>query len=407
MQANRHPSIGFLGTYAPTVCGIASFTGSLLGAIAADPARRGRLGAVSVSSRRTVGHQSPVVFNHRIGDPTSRRKAVRILNGFDTVSVQHEFGIYGPEDGIEVLDVLSGLTVPTAVTLHTVLTQPSTRQKTIIEEMGRLVDRIVVMSGTAAERLTSHYEVDPCLVTIIPHGADSQFAGPSLASGPRPLVLTWGLIGPGKGLELAIEAFADLADLHPQPRYLIAGATHPEVRRSSGEAYRQSLVRLASRLGIRELVEFDDSFLEREALAALVRSADLVVLPYESVEQVTSGVLVEAIAASKPVIATPFPHAVEVLSGGAGVLVPHGNPEVLGASLRRLLTKRDAMAAMTKEAAKLAGDWYWPTVGRLFTEMMSQLVGERTSGRQRQRALMRPTSLPIRITRHPVAGPSS
>lgn len=230
------------------------------------------------------------------------------------------------------------------------------------------------MSETASDRLTARYDIDPGVITVIPHGADSDFAGPSLSTGSRPLVLTWGLIGPGKGLEWAIEAFADLVDLNPLPRYLIAGATHPAVRRGSGETYRRGLVGLTTRLGIGRLVAFDDRYLSRKSLAALVRSADIVVLPYESVEQVTSGVLVEAIAASKPVVATPFPHAVELLSGGAGVIVPHDEPAALSETLRRLLYDRDATAVMTQRAGKLAEEWYWPTVGRRFADMMSQLA---------------------------------
>ncbi|HEX2152522.1 MAG TPA: glycosyltransferase [Acidimicrobiia bacterium] len=375
MESRFNASIAFVGTYAPTVCGIATYTGSLIAALAADANRPRRVAAVSLTDRPMTAVEWPVVFHHRPGDPASRRKAVGILNGYDSVSVQHEFGIFGPRDGAEVLELLEELTVPTAVTLHTVLREPSASQRVIIEGIGHIADRIVVMSETASDRLTACYDVDPGLIRVIPHGADPGFAGPSRATGSRPLVLTWGLIGPGKGLELAIEAFADLVDLDPLPRYLIAGATHPEVRRNSGEAYRRSLIGLTSRLGIGDLVTFDDRFLTRTALAALVRSADLVVLPYESVEQVTSGVLAEAIAASKPVIATRFPHAVEVLSDGAGLLVPHDEPEALSAALRKLLSDGDAMAAMTQQARKMAAEWYWPTVGRRFADMMAEISG--------------------------------
>ena len=236
MKSSPNASIAFLGTYAPTVCGIATYTGSLLAAIAADVDRPRRLGAVSLTDRPMAVGDSSVLFHHRLGDPASRRKAVRILNDYDSVSVQHEFGIFGAHDGAEVLDLMSELTVPTAVTLHTVLREPSASQRAIIEQIGRLADRIVVMSETASDRLTARYDIDPGRISVIPHGADPELGGPSLATGSRPLVLTWGLIGPGKGLEWAIEAFADLVDLDPLPRYLIAGATHPAVRRSSGEA---------------------------------------------------------------------------------------------------------------------------------------------------------------------------
>lgn len=372
MPSSPGVSIGFVGTYAPTVCGIASYTASLVDAIRSDSRRR-RLGVVRLTDSPGGPARSPVVFDHRVADVGSLRTATRILNTYDTVSIQHEFGIFGGRDGAEVIDLMKGLTVPVAVTLHTVLDDPTAHQRAIVDRVCGLAQRIAVMSETASNRLVHRYGVDPSRITVIAHGADDAFAGPPLPSGDRPLILTWGLIGPGKGLEWAIEAFTELVDLQPLPRYLIAGATHPQVRKASGETYRDSLVELAGRLGLGDVVEFDNRYLDRRVLARLVRSADVIVLPYESVEQVTSGVLVEAIAASKPVVATPFPHATELLSGGAGALVPFGEPARLGTVLRQLISDPEATAAMTHRARRLAADWYWPTVGRRFAAMMSQL----------------------------------
>jgi len=258
-----------------------------------------------------------------------------------------------------------------------------------MEGLCELTERIVVMSENAASRLVDRYQVEPGRITVIAHGADPAFAGPSLVTGGRPLILTWGLIGPGKGLEWAIEAFADLSDMRPRPRYRIVGATHPHVLRESGESYREELKELTSDLGLGQIVEFDDRYLSRRDLARMVRSADVVVLPYESVEQVTSGVLVEAIAASKPVVATSFPHAVELLSDGAGAVVPFGEPHRLAEELRQILSDRETRSLMGQRAQKLATDWYWPTVGARFMETMSDVAETRTpyatpiSGRQR------------------------
>ncbi|MGA9598034.1 MAG: glycosyltransferase, partial [Acidimicrobiia bacterium] len=191
--------------------------------------------------------------------------------------------------------------------------------------------------------------------------------------------LTWGLIGPGKGLESAIEAFAELRELRPAPRYLIAGATHPHVRESAGEAYRQSLIELTAALGLNDIVEFDDRYLDRVTLARLVRSADVVLLPYSSTEQVTSGVLAEAIAAGKPVIATRFPHAVELLTGRAGMTTPHGDTIAMAKAVRFVLTDHEARSRMGREARRLADGWFWPTIGRKFTDLMTGMVEMRAS----------------------------
>ena len=369
----RDASICFVSTYPPTVCGLASYTASLSNAVAGARGSRAGLGVVDLVKGPARASGPDVTFSHRAGNAASLRKATRVLNSYDTVSIQHEFGIFGGSDGDEVLDLVSGLNVPSAVTFHTVLDSPTPHQRMIIDSLSEMADRLVVMSRTAAERLTLRYGVDAERIDVIPHGVDTRFAGPSLVAGDRPLVLTWGLIGPGKGLESVVEAFAGLLDLDPRPRYLIAGATHPNVRADSGEAYRDGLVSLVNRFGVEGLVEFDDRYLERATLARLVRSADLVVLPYSSVEQVTSGVLVEAIAASKPVIATQFPHAVELLSGGAGITVPHGDAGALSAALRRLLTDQRLTSHMGREARQIADGWYWPTIGRRFGSMMSGL----------------------------------
>ena len=370
----RDPSIGFVSTYPPTVCGLASYTASLLNAVAGNRRSRSSLGVVGMTDepRRTTERDEVLV--HRLGDASSLDAAARVLNTYDTVSIQHEFGIFGGPDGAEVMDLMDKLSVPTAVTFHTVLDDPTEGQRAIVDHLARHATRMVVMSETASTRLVHRYGVDPRGIEVIPHGADARFSGPSLVTGNRPLVLTWGLIGPGKGLEAAIEAFAGLADLDPRPRYLIAGATHPNVLASAGESYRESLFSIVRRLGLEDMIEFDNRYLDRGTLAQLVRSADLVVLPYSSVEQVTSGVLVEAIAAGKPVIATQFPHAVELLSGGAGLTVPHDSADVLSTALRTVLSDRRMTMRMAREARLLADGWYWPTIGRRFGSMMSGLA---------------------------------
>lgn len=369
MEPATSASIGVVGTYPPTVCGIATYTASLVQGIAARSSAP--VGVVRLADEPGLG--PPVDFTHRRGDRASLRAAIRTLDAYDTVSVQHEFGIFGGPDGDEVVDLMAALTVPTAVTLHTVLTHPTPHQRAIVDRICDLAARVVVMSETASVRLTGRYGVDPARIRVIPHGVHPEFSRPSLTTGARPLVLTWGLIGPGKGLEWAIQAFANLVDTHPRPRYLIAGATHPEILRQTGETYRHGLMSLAADLALDDLVEFDPQYRDTGQLARLVRSADAIVLPYESVEQVTSGVLVEAIAAGKPVVATRFPHAVELLAGGAGMLVPYGRPDVLGEALRRLLADPASRARMASRSRQLSAGWSWPTVGGRFSAMMSEL----------------------------------
>lgn len=371
----RSVSIGFVSTYPPTMCGLATYTEALIGAIGGERATSRGLGVVDVGDDDRTIDPRRVVHRHVGGDAGSLDRATEVLNTYDTVSIQHEFGIFSGRDGEEVLDLVAGITVPTAVTFHTVLDDPTPNQRAIVDQLALAANRLVVMSETGSARLTNRYGVESERIEVIPHGANVLFSGPSLASGERPLVLTWGLIGPGKGLESAIEAFGRLADLDPSPRYLIAGATHPHVREDAGESYRDGLIELTRDLGLDDVVEFDDRYLDRRTLARLVRSADVVLLPYVSTEQVTSGVLAEAIAASKPVIATSFPHAVELLSGGAGITTLHGDHSGLAEAIRMVLTDRIVRSRMGREARLLADGWFWPSIGRRFENLMTDMVG--------------------------------
>jgi glycosyltransferase involved in cell wall biosynthesis len=174
--------------------------------------------------------------------------------------------------------------------------------------------------------------------------------------------LTWGLLGPGKGIEWAIDAFALLDDVDPAPTYVIAGATHPKVRERTGEAYRELLIDRAQRSGSGSRISFDDSYRDLESLTDLIRSADLVVLPYDSADQVTSGVLVDAVAAGRPVVSTAFPHAIELLASGAGIVVPQRDPAALAAAIRSVLDDPERSAAMAAEARRLAPELSWAAV---------------------------------------------
>jgi polysaccharide biosynthesis protein PslF len=370
------PSIGFLSTYPPTSCGLATFTSSLREAIAEGRGTDTGLGVVSLVDTRSDEPRPEVVYQHVTGDRRSLSHAIDALNSFDVVFLQHEYGIYGGPDGSEVLDIMAGLDVPAVVTLHTVLSRPSPHQRSLLQDVAERATRVVVMSETARQRLVRGFEVDARKVQMIPHGAKANLGGSSLTGGPRPIALTWGLIGPGKGLETAIDAFAGLKNLRPLPHYIILGKTHPKVQASQGDAYLESLVARVHDLGLDDLIEFDTRYPDTAALSTEVRRADVVVLPYESAEQVTSGVLVEAIAAGKPVIATAFPHATELLSTGAGIVVAHHDPVAMRDSLRAVLTDAALAQQMSHEAQRIGITLYWPAVARRYRRLATRVMAQ-------------------------------
>jgi glycosyltransferase involved in cell wall biosynthesis len=232
------------------------------------------------------------------------------------------------------------------------------------------------MTIAARERLAAGYAVDMTKVCIIAHGApapQTTMAEPTFRTGQF-TVLTWGLLGPGKGIEWGIEAMALLRDLRPMPHYLIAGQTHPKVLLRQGEIYRDRLRAQVRHAQLGPWVRFDGRYRGAVALAELVQAADVVLLPYDSTDQVTSGVLIEAVAAGKPVVATRFPHARELLAGGAGLVVPHRDPAAIAAALRSVLTRGEVLAAMASAAAATAPGLLWPAVAGQYRELAARLI---------------------------------
>ena len=363
-------SIAMLSTYPPTQCGLATFSAALREQLIRST---GSVGVVRVVDHVET-HPGPEVVAHLVnGSSESAGRAVQHLNSFDAVVVQHEYGIYGGPDGCDVVDIVEALTVPKIVVFHTVLQDPTARQRRILERLLGCADVVVTMTETARRRLLDSYGADPSQVTMIPHGAiDHGAIGTRRRTTGRPLILTWGLLGPGKGIEWAIDAMAGLRDL--QPRYLVIGKTHPKVLERSAEDYRNSLLRRAELRGVSDLVELDDSYLAVDELARLVARADVVLLPYDSREQVTSGVLIEAVAAGCPVVSTAFPHAIELLRSGAGIVVPHEDPVALSVAIRTILSNRHTMALMASEAGRLAPALSWSAVAAEYARLAGALV---------------------------------
>ncbi|MDT7570730.1 MAG: polysaccharide biosynthesis protein PslF [Actinomycetota bacterium] len=363
-------SLAILSTYPPTQCGLATFSAALrteLALICRD------VGVVRIVDAPET-HDGAEVVGHLVnGSRESAAGAVKLLNDYDAVIVQHEYGIFGGPDGCDVLEVIDALTVPMIVVLHTVLLAPTASQRRILEHLLDACDIVVTMTKTARDRLISTYDADPSQVVVIPHGAIDHGATPTTRPvSARPLVLTWGLLGPGKGIEWAIDAMAGLRDL--QPRYLVMGKTHPKVLEGHGETYRSQLQERIDDAGVADLVDLDPSYLTVADLAILVERADVVLLPYDSREQVTSGVLIEAVAAGRPVVSTAFPHAVELLADGTGLVVPQGDSGALEAALRRVLEEPGLATDMQERAARKAPELFWSAVAARYRGIAARLV---------------------------------
>jgi glycosyltransferase involved in cell wall biosynthesis len=375
----RRPTVAMVGTYPPTQCGIATFSAALANAmVKAEP-------GCDVDMIELVESRGPLSGRviHQVvnGNAASMDVARLRLDEHDCVIVQHEFGIYGGTDGDEVLALLDEVRRPIITVLHTVLERPSPYQRDVIDDLCARSAAVIAMTQAACDRLLRCFDVDHRRVLLIPHGAHEN---PSLPTdrrpGHQPRILTWGLLGPGKGIEAGIDALALLQDLIPPPHYVVAGETHPKVKRSSGERYRESLIDRAAAKGVGHLVDFDNSYRDVSSLNRLIHSADVVLLPYESRDQATSGVLVDAIASGKAVVATDFPHARELLSGGAGIVVAHDAPEQLAAALGRILRDHSVASAMEAAARRLAAPMMWSAVGQRYLDLVVELCSPSMTG---------------------------
>ena len=238
-------SYGFLSTYPPTQCGLATFTASLAASLQDGP-ENATVGVVRVAESSDGHSRHPVVAEMLTTVPGGALAAAAALNRFDVVIIQHEYGIYDGRDGENVVEVIRRLRVPSIAVLHTVLTEPTHHQRSVLEQVARAATTVVVMSETARSRLLGGYEVDASKVELIAHGAPADWGH----GGPAPVqrcssVLTWGLLGPGKGIEWVVDALPELADIDPPVRYTVAGETHPHVVEREGERYRTMLTERA------------------------------------------------------------------------------------------------------------------------------------------------------------------
>ncbi len=366
--------IGLLSTYPPKVCGLGTFAAALESALTDLDSRVSVVRVESPTGPVTLAPAGVMTLTN--GQPRSVQNAATWLSRNDVAIVLHDFGIYGGTDGDEVLSVLEQITVPSMVVLHAVPKAPTPRQRSVLVAVTDRVDQVVVMSQSASARLLDEYGVAARRVSVIPHGAmgATEQVLPTSSDVPASTFLTWGFLSPGKGIEVVLDALAELSDLSPAPRYTVAGVTHPELLSFQGDEYRSRLMERSQSLGIRDLITFEAAYRVVDSLRQLIASCGVVILPYESHDQEMSATLVEAIAAGRPVIATPFPHAVELLAAGAGILVAHGDVAAMASAMRSVMTDSGLVAAMAAEARRMAPSLLWSSVASLYIDLARSLL---------------------------------
>jgi glycosyltransferase involved in cell wall biosynthesis len=366
-----------VSTYPPRRCGIATFTQDLAGAT----------GNREVVALHPPEHVSPypVEVHHRIrrDDRADYLHTARALDDcVDVVSIQHEYGIWGGEDGAHVIDFVRALHVPTVATLHTVLQHPTPGQRAVLTELVARTDATVVMSRSAASLLTLAYGIDARRLHVIPHGVpdlplvDPVTVKPGLGVEGRAVILSFGLLGPGKGYELALDALPSVVATHPSALYVIVGATHPDLLRREGEAYRQSLVAEVHKLGMESHVRFIDRFVGRVELTHWLEAADVFVTPYPNLDQIVSGTMSYAMGAGRAIVSTPYAYASELLADGRGILVPPGSPTGLASALNDVLGDHELRAAVGRRAYEHSRRMVWSAVGADYRRLFGQVAAD-------------------------------
>jgi glycosyltransferase involved in cell wall biosynthesis len=377
--------IAVIGNYLPRQCGIATFTTDLCTAIASEYGSA-RLFAIPVNDPdSSYEYPDRVRMEIEQEDCASYERAAEFLNfnGNDLVCLQHEYGIFGGPAGSHILSLLRRLKMPLVTTLHTVLREPDLDQQTVLEEIAHLSDRLIVMSELAATLLRNVYGVPSERIDLIPHGVpDFPFTDPNYFKDlfgiqGKPVLLTFGLLSPNKGIENVIRALPAILAKHDNVTYIVSGATHPHVRRRDGERYREELQRLAIELGVSAHVIFNNRFVSAEELVEHVGAADIYITPYRQEAQIVSGTLAIALGAGKAIISTPYWHAQELLADGRGILVPFDDPASIAEATNRLLDNDAERHTMRKRAYLHSRGTTWQRTAQAYMASFQRARTER------------------------------
>ncbi len=370
-----------LSTYLPQQCGIATFSMDLRKSLLPQ-GHKFEIIAIS-DKEESYNYPKEVVFtmykNNR-NDYILAAEFVNTHSDVELVVVQHEYGIFGGPDGNYLLDFVKYLSKPFIVITHSVLPEPSEGQHNILCELCQTAAGIVCMTNSSAQLLRTLYNAPMELITVIPHGvpAFKQYSQEELKQSygceGRQTITTFGLIGPGKGLETGIKALADLVKQHPSVLYLILGKTHPNLIKSEGESYRNMLIELANNLGLENNIKFVNEFLTDDELGAYLQMTDIYLSPYPNRDQAVSGTMAFALGCGLAIVSTAYAYAQEVLSDNRGLLAKTNDPHELADLMKKILEDRDLQRALQNKAHVFGKDLKWPNIGKEYSNFFAETL---------------------------------
>ncbi len=374
-----------MGTYPPKQCGIATFSMDLRNSLLLQ----GHKVQVMTVSDDDSAYRYPdeVVHNLKQNQKQDYVRAAAFINTdphIQLLIIQHEYGIYGGEDGKYILELVKLLHKPFILITHTVLPRPSKRQKQILNDLCQRASGIVCMTRLSSQLLIDLYEAPPELITVIAHGVPEFKRYPQNKLKQKhslqgcELISTFGLIGPGKGLELGIRAIADIVPRHPCVRYMILGQTHPMLQKYEGEKYRQMLINLVSELDIQDNVIFINKFLSDKELGEYLYMTDIYLSPYPNMDQAVSGTMAFAMGCGRAIVSTPYAYASEVLLDGRGLLSRDAAPQELASLMEKILDDKQLQKNLQKKSLEVGENWTWPNVGKQYSRFFKQILSDQT-----------------------------
>lgn len=389
--------VALVGSFPPRRCGIATFTADVCAQLTRTGARCDIVAIAEPDDEMNPAVRH-VVRQDEIADYV--RAANRLeAEGVELVCVQHEFGIFGGEAGDHLLAMLDALTMPVVTTLHTVLERPNEDQSRVMAALLRRSARVIVMAERGRRILLDRYNAPEQKIVVIPHGApdyplvEPDTMKPKFGLEGRDVLLTFGLLSPGKGIESVIRALPQVIADHPRALYVVLGATHPHLRRREGEGYRESLIALADQLGVGDHVRFVNAYVSTEELLDYLAAADIYVTPYLNEAQITSGTLSYAVALGKPVVSTSFWHAQELLADDVGKLVGFNDSDGFATALNEILADKGTREAYRQRAYAKGRETIWPRTGARFAQTFAAAAGLASKPHERRRILIDPPNL--------------
>lgn len=381
---NGQEKIGVVGNYLPRCCGIATFTTDVSKAITTELNGENRLINIAMNDREE-GYDYPSEVKLTIQEENKQEyiKVAQYLNEnkYEAVIIQHEYGIYGGTDGEYVIELIKRLQMPVLTNLHTVLENPSLGQRKVMNALAEYSEKLLVMSQKAFDILTRVYEIPSEMVAFIPHGIpdtvyeDQGIYNDRINLEGKQIILTFGLLSPGKGLEVMIEAMPAIVKKNPNAVYLILGKTHPHVLEKTGDTYREKLKELVRSLNLEKNVIFHNKFVDLETLVRYIKTSTIYSIPYLNREQITSGTLAYALGSGAAVVSTPFWHAEELLAEGRGVLVPFRDSESLAREINKLSIDTDKRQNMRRKAYDYSRSMIWSEVARSHLKIIGECKG--------------------------------